>query len=261
MCRRIGRRRDRHWRSRWSACRRRGMASRALTARLRMAFSSALVSTLTRQSRLRAPSRAATISPRLRRNSSDMSDNQPVWVDRFRGQGLLAGRRPAAAGSTQRPACRPRSHRRDRIGVDLAIRAPSSRRCCRSRLPMMTPSMLLKSWAMPPVNWPTASIFWACRAPPRHASLSAVSLADPLLQRSSSIARRVRCLAHRADPTQYASPVRFQIVSALLGRPLRSDRSSLTRKDPGIGGVAEGHLSAGGTDPFSPFATGAYRRR
>jgi hypothetical protein len=29
----------------------------------------------------------------------------------------------------------------------------------RSRLPEMTPNMLLKSWAMPPLNWPMASIF------------------------------------------------------------------------------------------------------
>ena len=30
-------------------------------------------------------------------------------------------------------------------------------------MPMMTVRMLLKSWAMPPVNWPIASIFWAWR--------------------------------------------------------------------------------------------------
>ena len=30
-----------------------------------------------------------------------------------------------------------------------------------TRLPMTTVSMLLKSWARPPVSWPMASIFWA----------------------------------------------------------------------------------------------------
>ena len=31
-------------------------------------------------------------------------------------------------------------------------------------MPMMTVRMLLKSWAMPPVSWPIASIFWAWRS-------------------------------------------------------------------------------------------------
>ena len=30
-------------------------------------------------------------------------------------------------------------------------------------LPRMAVSRLLKSWAMPPASWPTASIFWDCR--------------------------------------------------------------------------------------------------
>jgi hypothetical protein len=51
--------------------------------------------------------------------------------------------------------------------------APSSRRCARgssgnrlrrsSRLPITAVRRLLKSWATPPVSWPTASIFWLCR--------------------------------------------------------------------------------------------------
>ncbi len=34
----------------------------------------------------------------------------------------------------------------------------------RSRLPEMTANRLLKSWAMPPVSWPNASVFWAWRS-------------------------------------------------------------------------------------------------
>jgi hypothetical protein len=33
-----------------------------------------------------------------------------------------------------------------------------------SMVPVITVRMLLKSCAMPPVSWPTASIFWACRS-------------------------------------------------------------------------------------------------
>ena len=33
-----------------------------------------------------------------------------------------------------------------------------------SRLPLITVSRLLKSCAIPPVSWPTASILWACRS-------------------------------------------------------------------------------------------------
>ncbi len=36
----------------------------------------------------------------------------------------------------------------------------STRRCIISKQPPMLWSMLLKSWAMPPVSWPTTSIFW-----------------------------------------------------------------------------------------------------
>ena len=31
-------------------------------------------------------------------------------------------------------------------------------------VPVMTVRILLKSWATPPVSWPIASIFWACRS-------------------------------------------------------------------------------------------------
>ena len=43
-------------------------------------------------------------------------------------------------------------------------RGPLRRRRARSMPPTTTASMLLKSCAMPPVSWPTASIFWTWRS-------------------------------------------------------------------------------------------------
>ena len=48
---------------------------------------------------------------------------------------------------------------------------------------MTTASMLLKSWAMPPVSWPTASIFCTCRSCSSALRRSADLLDDPLLER------------------------------------------------------------------------------
>ena len=47
-------------------------------------------------------------------------------------------------------------------------------------LPRITVSMLLKSCAMPPVSWPTASIFWACRMRSSATILSVRSRMKPL---------------------------------------------------------------------------------
>ena len=50
----------------------------------------------------------------------------------------------------------------------------------RSMVPVMTVSMLLKSCAMPPVSWPTASIFWDCRLRSSAAIVSVRSRMKPL---------------------------------------------------------------------------------
>ena len=47
-------------------------------------------------------------------------------------------------------------------------------------VPVMTVRMLLKSWAMPPVSWPTASIFCACRSCSSAAIFSVRSRMKPL---------------------------------------------------------------------------------
>ena len=52
-----------------------------------------------------------------------------------------------------------------------------------SRLPEMTVRRLLKSWATPPVSWPIASIFCACRrrsSAARCSVRSRVTLANPI---------------------------------------------------------------------------------
>jgi hypothetical protein len=49
-----------------------------------------------------------------------------------------------------------------------------------SIVPVMTVRMLLKSWAKPPVSWPTASIFSDCRMRSSAAILSERSRAKPL---------------------------------------------------------------------------------
>ena len=74
--------------------------------------------------------------------------------------------------------------------------SPFSRRSARSMLPMMTVSRLLKSCAMPPVSWPTASIFCAWRSACSVISRRAVSCAQLL---RSGASRRVRAQRHHAE--------------------------------------------------------------
>ena len=55
----------------------------------------------------------------------------------------------------------------------------------RSRLPCTTASRLLKSCAMPPVNWPTASIFWAWRSSFSACLRTVISCTVPAICRGS----------------------------------------------------------------------------
>ena len=50
------------------------------------------------------------------------------------------------------------------VAVDLGGRPWAIRVAISSRLPEMPARRLLKSWASPPVSWPTASIFWLWRS-------------------------------------------------------------------------------------------------
>ena len=78
------------------------------------------------------------------------------------GLGSSACRRENASSLLVRAAarCAPRlafESARCRFGLVLPRRRW---RCAVSRLPITIISRLLKSWAMPPLSWPTASSFW-----------------------------------------------------------------------------------------------------
>ena len=68
--------------------------------------------------------------------------------------------------------------------------SPTWRRAA-STLPVMTVSRLLKSWAMPPVSWPTASIFCDWRSASSACSRSAIAAATRCLQRLVQLAQRL----------------------------------------------------------------------
>ena len=105
-------------------------------------------------------------------------DDHLVGVDRLRRQRLLAGegekplrQRRRALGGRGRGA-------REALDAEVAPLRCGARRD--RGAPMITPSILLKSCAMPPVSWPSASIFCACRswlsAASRRATCSTSSL-------------------------------------------------------------------------------------
>ena len=90
--------------------------------------------------------------------------DQLVGVERHAGPAPGAARRPAAAASASRRAARPGRSCAARGGCAARWRQPAAAgaaACPRRR--RSTVSRLLKSCAMPPVSWPTASIFCAWR--------------------------------------------------------------------------------------------------
>ena len=99
-----------------------------------------------------------------------MPETRRLQVESLRLQRLAAREREqplrqlrGAAGALQ-SRTRAASSAVDELG-ELGAARPTlaSWRFMVSRLPMMMVSRLLKSWAMPPVSWPTASIFCAWR--------------------------------------------------------------------------------------------------
>ena len=87
-------------------------------------------------------------------------DDQRIHVGRLRLQRLLAGegeQMPRQLGALL-------SRLVDHFGDGDGLESCASDAARMSMEPMMTVSMLLKSWAMPPVRWPIASIFCACRS-------------------------------------------------------------------------------------------------
>ena len=135
------------------------IASRALMQRLSSAFSSCEGIDLRRPQpagadhldrRCPAPPCAGSALPSRR----SACWRRPAW-----DQASAGARTPAASASGTPPCARPPAPTRCSAprpsSRPSAIRFSSS-----SRLPLMPPSRLLKSCAMPPVSWPTASSCW-----------------------------------------------------------------------------------------------------
>jgi len=79
---------------------------------------------------------------------------------------------------------------------------------------MTTNSILLKSWAMPPVSWPTASIFCICRMAPSASIRRAVRRAI-----SASSSSRERASTSRASTRSW---ITVQVPNQRLMRPSAS---------------------------------------
>src|SRR6516164_4128582 len=96
----------------------------------------------------------------------------------------------------------------------------SNRRCRISRLPMITPSILLKSWAMPPVSWPSASIFCDWRRISSALSRSSLSRTSA----ASASTRSVRSWVSLANPCRSPPSSRIAVIST----PALCRRTSIT---------------------------------
>ena len=161
-----------------------GMASRALMHRLSSAFSSWLGSTsVGPQAAARRRPRRSIVGPDRAADQVLHAGDQPVDVGRLgierlaarEGQQPVGQRRRALGRALARPRCSGR----------VVESGPARMRVCSSsRLPLMPVSRLLKSCAMPPVSWPTASIFCDWR------SASSACLRSAMLPRRALPASR-----------------------------------------------------------------------
>ena len=181
-----------------------GIASRALTARLRMAFSSWLGSTATFQS---PPRQHGLDRDGLADGPAQQfrhALHQPVDVDRLDLLRMLAREREqplhqrgGALGGLAR-------------GIEQALRCAGCRRRCgasaMSILPRMTVSMLLKSCAMPPDSRPTASIFCAWRSACSVDSRRLTSCCRRSVRRSAMMPRLTQRQRRRNAEDQMAAP-------------------------------------------------------
>jgi hypothetical protein len=136
-----------------------GMASRALTARLVSTCSTCPGSAITRPrsgcrtvvSRMSSPIRRASIlAVRAIRSFRSVGRG---WRTCLR----LNARSWRVSSAARRPA--------SMTSATYSAASPPAGRSARSssEYPLMMLSRLLKSWAIPPARWPTASIFWAWR--------------------------------------------------------------------------------------------------
>ena len=112
--------------------------------------------------------------------------DQILAVDPLGQQRLGAGEGQQAAG--QSGGAGRAFHRILEVHQNFAARAVQAARA-RSMPPTTTASMLLKSCAMPPVSWPTASIFWTWRSCASAAWRSSASALSAWLASHSSCVR------------------------------------------------------------------------
>ena len=135
------------------------MASRALTHRFSSALSSWVGSTSASQSLHPSMTCNSICSLSVRRRKFSHAAKQLIDVDRPGLQGLEAGKGQHAVSqfrSLPGSVCNQFRHL-----AQMRVLFTSS--AMTSEQPRITVSRLLKSWAIPPVNWPMASIFCAWR--------------------------------------------------------------------------------------------------
>mgnify|MGYP003694586861 CR=1 FL=1 len=131
----------------------RGIASRAFRARFRMAVSEfAGVDEYMGRLRFAIDADLDRLAERARQNRAELMQ-QLAWIDRLRIQTLAP--RECQQFARQFRASPDRAQRA--AENLLALRAIGRSGSSSCRLPEITVSMLLKSCATPPVNWPTAS--------------------------------------------------------------------------------------------------------
>ena len=166
------------------------MASRALAARLMIAFSSPETSAKVRH---RPPASTVSMmmsSRSVRRSMSSMSASSRFTLtlsgdrDCWRANARSLRVRVAARSTL----CRPPS-----MSSCTWVSPRSSRRAMRRRLLITTASMLLKSCAMPPVSWPMASSFWICRSCTSVCSRRFISASSFVLDSVSCAVRAATC--------------------------------------------------------------------
>ena len=133
------------------------MASRALIAKLRIAVSSIVWSALMAHASALGIILTSTIAVTACCNMSSMRNNKSLMFSSLFCK--VCWRENA---NMRRVKSEPLSAASMAARMRLRARSSPFTICSTScKLPMTTMRRLLKSWAMPPVNWPTASIFWA----------------------------------------------------------------------------------------------------
>ena len=185
-----------------------GMASRALTARFRMALSSWPGSAWTRHESRPGSTVTSMVSPRVRRRRPVMP---PARTPASIVRGRRAWRREKASSFPVRSA--PNSAARA-ISSNISSRVSGSSRwsLTNSLLPRMTARRLLKSWAMPPVSWPTTSIFWDWWSWSSSVLRSVMSCTTPVVRTkrpasssSGSAISRITCSPPSARTIRYST--------------------------------------------------------